>query len=81
MGAWIGAGRRPLSYFFALATCLAAAAVFFFWVAVFAFPCFCLDCFWFAFGDLSPIMGKSSRLTERVKNTLDAATPHGEIDD
>jgi hypothetical protein len=48
--------RIPSAYFFGFGTAFAAAALFFFCVAAsFALPCFCLDCFWFAFGDLSPI--------------------------
>jgi hypothetical protein len=32
-----------------------ATACFFFWSALLALDCFCVDFFWFDFGDLSPI--------------------------
>ena len=38
------------------APCLAAAACFFFRSALLALACFCVDLFWFDFGDLSPII-------------------------
>ena len=42
--------------FFLPAACLAATACFFFWSALLAMACFCVDFFWFDFGDLSPII-------------------------
>jgi hypothetical protein len=43
-------------YFFLPAVCLAAMACFFFSSALLALACFCVDIFWFDFGDLSPII-------------------------
>jgi hypothetical protein len=39
-----------------IAADLAAAAAFFFWLALSACACFWFDFFWFDFGDLSPII-------------------------
>lgn len=49
--------RRPqrTNYFFLPAADLEAMACFFFWSAELAAACFCVDFFWFALGDLSPI--------------------------
>ena len=43
-------------YFFLSAASLAAPACFFFCSALLALACFCVDFFWFDFGDLSPII-------------------------
>ena len=43
-------------YFFLLADCFANTACFFCSSALLAFDCFCVDFFWFDFGDLSPII-------------------------
>ena len=37
--------EMDLRYFFGFGACFAAVAVFFFWLALLAFPCFCFDCF------------------------------------
>jgi hypothetical protein len=42
-------------YFFLPAEDWAAAAALFFWLALLALTCFCVDFFWLDFGDLSPI--------------------------
>jgi hypothetical protein len=44
-----------LDYFLVFGTCLALAVTFFFWLAAFAFACFCATCLLVAFGDLSPM--------------------------
>ena len=43
-------------YLFLVAACLAAAACFFFWSALFILDCFWVDFFWLDFGDLSPMI-------------------------
>ncbi len=43
-------------YFFLTTVCLAAAACFFLSSALLAMTCFCVDFFWFDFGDLSPMI-------------------------
>lgn len=43
-------------YFFFPPACLAAAACFFLCSALVALACFCVDFFWFDFGDLSPMV-------------------------
>src|SRR5438552_4103108 len=48
-----GRGRR---YFLVFAACFAATACCFFWFALAVLVCFCVACFWTAFGDLSPII-------------------------
>lgn len=48
--------ERKAVYFFLPAACLAATAAFVFAEATLLLLCFCVDFFWFAFGDLSPIM-------------------------
>ncbi|HEX4121019.1 MAG TPA: hypothetical protein VH619_10415 [Verrucomicrobiae bacterium] len=52
--------KKPDDYFFLLADCFANAACFFFSFALLALDCFCVDFFWFDFGDLSPIIMLSS---------------------
>lgn len=47
--------QQGQAYFFLPTVCLAAAACFFFWSAVLALACFCVDFFCVDFGDLSPI--------------------------
>ena len=47
---------RFRGYFFLPADCLAATAALFLALALLAADCFWPDFFWFAFGDLSPIM-------------------------
>jgi hypothetical protein len=44
------------AYFFLPAACLAATTAFAFALAALLLLCFCVDFFWFAFGDLSPMM-------------------------
>lgn len=44
------------AYFFLPAACLAVTAAFAFAVAVLVLLCFCVDFFWLAFGDLSPMI-------------------------
>src|ERR1035437_6861673 len=46
----------PAGYFLLPAACLAATACFFFWSALRALDCFCVDFFWLDFGDRSPII-------------------------
>ncbi len=43
-------------YFFLPAADLAAIAALFFFVALLALDCFCVDFFWLDLGDLSPII-------------------------
>ena len=43
-------------YFFLMSVCLANAACFFASAALLALACFCVDFFWFDFGDLSPMI-------------------------
>jgi hypothetical protein len=43
-------------YFFLVEDCFSSTACFFFWSALFVLDCFCVDFFWFDFGDLSPIV-------------------------
>lgn len=60
-----GETARPANYFF-LGVCLAAVACFFFWSALLTADCFCVDFFWFDFGDLSPMcLTFFSELTRR----------------
>jgi hypothetical protein len=47
---------RGRSYFFLPAACLPSTAAFFFAAALVTLDCFWPDFFWFAFGDLSPMM-------------------------
>lgn len=42
-------------YFFLVWLCLAATACCFFCATLLVLLCFCVDFFWFAFGDLSPM--------------------------
>ena len=46
---------REAGYFFFPAVALDATACCFFWLLEVALTCFCVDFFWFDFGDLSPI--------------------------
>ena len=43
-------------YFFLPAACFATTEAFFFEAAMLVLLCFCVDFFWLAFGDLSPMM-------------------------
>jgi hypothetical protein len=67
--------HRPASaiHFFVLGICFAAvAAAFFCWELAF-FLTFCAACFWFAFGDLSPMSPKVG--PQRKKSTGDGRGP------
>ncbi len=56
------ARQDGVDYFLVFGTCRALAASFFFWLAAFAFACFCDACLLVAFGDLSP-MNRMLRFT------------------
>ena len=47
-------------YFFAFTACFAAVALFLFCLLALAFACFCAACLFVDFGDLSPIVWRTS---------------------
>ena len=64
------AAWQPLFYFFFGAALAAAACPSFFCAAVFAFAFSCDLCFWFAFGDLSPMTRKARPASGKVNAAL-----------
>lgn len=76
------------AYFFGFWVDLAAVAAFFFCAAPAALPFCCAFCFWFAFGDLSPMIRQrplrspavNGRLAVPKHSFADDARRQGEID-